>query len=97
LAERAYNAEAKMRSTGGKLQHLHSFQPNLFSANCFKQPKPLVQEHRHDVNVEFIGKSSAQALLCGTCTTDNRNIFVACRHFGLTDGAFDTVSHKGKG
>ena len=66
-----------MRSTGWKLQHLHSFQPYLVDANCFKQPKPPVQQHRHDVNVEFIGKASGQALLFGSVNAINPELIAS--------------------
>lgn len=86
-----------MGSAAGKFQHLQSFQPDLLRASRLKEPKPAAKQHRHQVKVQLIGQSGAEALLDGPCAADHRNIFIACRPFGLRDDAFNTVSHKGEG
>jgi hypothetical protein len=85
-----------MRSTAGKFRHLQSFQLNLPLTNTFKWPQTAVKEHRHDVNVQLIGKPCFEALLCGACAAYHCDIFVARGRFCLSDGALYAIRHEGK-
>lgn len=47
-------AESKVGSAAGELNHSQSFQLNLFGSEVFKWPETARKDHRHDVNVQLI-------------------------------------------
>jgi len=44
--------------------------------------------------VQFVGKPGFEALLGGVCGSDDGNIFVPCRRFGLCNCALDAVRSR---
>src|SRR5688500_11800651 len=91
-----YDTKFYMCSAGWSLHHFDSFQLNLPLINTFKWLQTTAQEHRHDVNVQFIGKSCFEALLCHACGAYHCNIFITGSRFGLADGTCYAIRHEGK-
>src|SRR5688572_19283061 len=91
-----YDTKFYMCSAGWQLHHLYSLQLNRFSPDIFKWPKTAAKEHRHNVNVQLIGKSCSEALLCGACGAYHCNIFITGSRFGLPDGTFYAIRDEGK-
>ena len=85
-----------MRSPARQFHHLYSFQMELWVASLIEETQTCAQEHRHDVNVEFVSQPGSQALLCDVGGTNHGHIFVARSRFSLPDGAFYTIRHEGE-
>jgi hypothetical protein len=86
-----------MRSPSRKRYYLHSFQPNLFSPQRFKEPQTTTQEYRHDVNVDLVNHAGFESLLSGTGTPYDCDIFGAGSRFGPFNRPFDVLIHEGEG
>src|SRR5512138_560200 len=89
------NTKPEMGSPTGKLHYFQWFQLDL-PVKTLKEPQPAAKQHRHDIDMEFIGKTRPQTLLPGICGAYDIHIAIARGSSRLTDGAFDAIRDEGK-
>ncbi len=58
-----------------------------------EEPNSGAEKYRSDVDVNFVQKSSVEALLDGVGAVDSNGLPGSCG-FGLIDGVFDTVGDE---
>src|SRR5512138_3132931 len=90
------NTKPEMGSPTGKLHYFQWFQLDLLLVKTLEEPQPAAKQHRHDIDMELIGKTRPQTLLPGICSADDIHIAIARSDPRLPDGAFDAIRDEGK-
>jgi hypothetical protein len=86
-----------MCSSTGQFHHSQPFQLRLLRVKTLKRSQAISQQHRHNVDVQLIGKPCLEELLRSACGADDGNIFFTRDRSSLSNSAFDAICHKGKG
>src|SRR6266852_4356276 len=73
--------------------HLRVFQCNGCYLEMFKQADPVTKQEWDQVDVDFVEQSSVEALLHNRCGSYH-DVFDACDHFCLFNGALDAVGYE---
>src|SRR5258708_4875512 len=81
----------------GRGEHFWSFQLKRSVLQVLKEPDPIPQEHRRQVQVEFVEQTSLETLIGKLGTTQHIDLFLTRNSLCLGKHALNTLSNEGKG
>ena len=69
------------------------FELNMLAAQVFNQPRPAAEQHRHEVDKDFVDEPECDELLCNVPALYH-DILIACRFFRCFKRGFNAINKR---